>query len=92
MGNELLYSAEKFWPNENERKSSEKDGKKLTDSTGESSGETVKRKGKEVGVYICEVTFAERNDESQNCEIEDCKKDKVKVKPLKSKVLKRFLN
>jgi hypothetical protein len=91
LGNELIYHAEEFWPNVTSGRKQVQKGKKLTASKSPSPESTLEKKGKEIGVYLCKVTFSEPIDESLSWEIEDCHKDKVEVTPLGETVLERYL-
>ena len=49
----------------------------------------VKVKGREVGVYVCNITFAKGNHDSEF--EENCDDDKVKVIPMPGKVLAKYM-
>jgi transcriptional regulator with XRE-family HTH domain len=83
VGDELIEYPEKFWPEYVENKDTRK--KDLTQMT------TVETKGKEIGVYICHVTFFEYKDELSSLLIEDCDKVEVSVEPLGRSVLQRYV-
>jgi hypothetical protein len=55
-------------------------------------GNTVIAGGKEIGVYICQVTFSEEKTKSDGWAYENYENDMVNVIPLSHKVLKKFLN
>ena len=92
VGNELLYHAEEFWPNVTGVKKKVKKGEKIRAPKRSSSESTLKKRGEEIGVYICQVNFREPKDDFLTWTIEDCQRDEVIVKPLAKKVLETHLN
>ncbi|UCG13572.1 MAG: hypothetical protein JSU72_03585 [Deltaproteobacteria bacterium] len=92
VGNELLYHAEEFWPNVTGGKKKVKKGEKIRALKRSTSGSTLKKSSREIGVYICQVNFREPKDELLTWAIDDCEKDEVIVKPLAEKVLETHLN
>ncbi len=52
---------------------------------------TVVTGDKEVGVYICKVTFSEEKNNDNSRAFEDYEQDKVEVIPLSRKVLEKYL-
>jgi transcriptional regulator with XRE-family HTH domain len=58
---------------------------------GTGANHTVVAGGKEVGIYICQVTFSAQNTKSEDWAYENYENDVVKVIPLHRKVLEKFL-
>ena len=104
IGTKLIKESQVFWPDNSldeeplegsdsgsavEEKPSK--GKKRNKKE-KNSNTMVTKKGEEVGVYVCRVTFEQTGDESKGWEERNHTEDKVEIIPLGESVLEPYLN